>query len=233
MSRNQEIKHKFIDGVELKWCGPCKSWLLLDKFLKNVSRCDGLRFECRNCSKNYANNKIPKQNKKIRNKKWSLNNPGYSGKYYRANRKKARAYHKQWGIDNPEKLKKITRKRDKKRYSRPQGKLACNMRNALNMCLKKGKERKPTFEILGYTAEQLIKRLTKTIPDGYTWNDYMTGKLHLDHIVPISVFNFRKPEDTDFKRCWALKNLQLLPAQENRIKHNKINKHFQPSLIFS
>ncbi len=233
MGRNQKIKHKFIDGVELKWCGPCKRWLLLDKFPKNISRWDGLRFECRNCSKDYENNKIAKQKKRIRGKKWRLDNPGYSGKHYRANLKKARAYHKQWKINNPEKFKEMARKSDRKRYSTLQGRLACIMRNALNMCLKKGKERKPTFEILGYTAEQLIRRLTKTMPNGYVWDDYMTGKLHLDHIVPISVFNFQKPEDNDFKRCWALKNLQLLPAQENRIKHNKINKHFQPSLIFS
>jgi len=70
------------------------------------------------------------------------------------------------------------------------------------------------------------------MPRGYVWDDYMNGKLHIDHKIPVSVFNFNKTQDIDFKKCWALKNLQLLPAIENIKKNNKLNKHFQPSLIF-
>ena len=58
----------------------------------------------------------------------------------------------------------------------------------------------------------------------------MEGKLHLDHKIPKSIFNYEKSEHTDFKRCWALENLQLLPAKENRVKHNNITKPFQPAL---
>jgi len=32
------------------------------------------------------------------------------------------------------------------------------------------------------------------------------------------------------KRCWALSNLRLLPAKENMIKHNKLDRPFQPAL---
>jgi 5-methylcytosine-specific restriction endonuclease McrA len=62
------------------------------------------------------------------------------------------------------------------------------------------------------------------------WNDL--DKLHIDHIVPISVHNFEKVTDDDFKKCWALNNLQLLPSIENISKGAKLEKHFQPSLIF-
>ncbi|GAI61384.1 unnamed protein product, partial [marine sediment metagenome] len=34
----------------------------------------------------------------------------------------------------------------------------------------------------------------------------------------------------DFKRCWALENLRLLPAKENMVKHNKLDRPFQPAL---
>lgn len=49
----------------------------------------------------------------------------------------------------------------------------------------------------------------------------------------IAVHNFETTEDDDFKRCWALSNLQLLPAFDNLSKGSKIDKPFQPSLIFS
>jgi len=58
----------------------------------------------------------------------------------------------------------------------------------------------------------------------------MEGKLEVDHIIPISVWDFDRPEQINFKRCWALKNLRLLPKKENRIKHNKLIKPFQPCL---
>ena len=86
--------------------------------------------------------------------------------------------------------------------------------------------------LAGYNWNSLMKHLKKTIPEGYNWNDYLEGKLHLDHIDPISAFNFSKPEHTDFKRCWALSNLRLLPAKENMIKRNKLVRPFQPALKF-
>ena len=72
----------------------------------------------------------------------------------------------------------------------------------------------------------LIKHLEKTLPDGYTWEE-----CHIDHKIPMSAFNFTTPEHTDFKRCWALSNLRLLPAKENLVKYNKLYKPFQPALL--
>jgi 5-methylcytosine-specific restriction endonuclease McrA len=53
---------------------------------------------------------------------------------------------------------------------------------------------------------------------------------HIDHIIPKAAFNYEKPEDIDFKKCWALKNLQPLWAKENHEKKDKLLKPFQPSL---
>jgi hypothetical protein len=60
------------------------------------------------------------------------------------------------------------------------------------------------------------------------WKNY--GEWHVDHKIPQSAFNFETPEDIDFKKCWALKNIQPMWAKENIIKSNRINKPFQPSL---
>jgi len=85
-------------------------------------------------------------------------------------------------------------------------------------------------KLVGYSVTNLKKHLELNIPKGYTWQDFLEGKLHIDHIIPISAFNFNKPEHPDFKRCWALENLQLLPAEENLRKHNKLIRPFQPAL---
>jgi 5-methylcytosine-specific restriction endonuclease McrA len=97
-------------------------------------------------------------------------------------------------------------------------------------CLKKQeKNRRKWCDLVGYNVEQLKTRLELTMPDEYTWDSFLEGKLHIDHIIPISAFNFDKPEHIDFKRCWSLGNLRLLPKKENLIKNNKLLQVFQPS----
>ena len=112
--------------------------------------------------------------------------------------------------------------------------LKCNLNHKISReiykSLKKGKNRRHWENIVGYTLVDLIKHLKQTMPKGYDWQDYLDGRLHIDHKIPITVFNFTKPEHADFKRCWALKNLQLLPAKENLIKQDKLSKPFQPAL---
>ena len=105
-----------------------------------------------------------------------------------------------------------------------------NIRRSIWESLKNEKAGRHWEDLIDYTLTDLIKRLNKTMPEGYTWQDYLQGKLQMDHIIPISVFNFSKPEHTDFKRCWALSNLRLLPAKENLRKSNKLDRPFQPAL---
>lgn len=112
-------------------------------------------------------------------------------------------------------------------------KLKHRMRNGINFRLRYGKGGRSWLSLVDYTIDQLEQRLKKTMPIGYTWDDFLGGGLHVDHIIPVSVFNFTKPEHIDFKRCWALDNLQLLPAKDNLIKSNKIDKPFQPSLLLA
>jgi hypothetical protein len=99
-----------------------------------------------------------------------------------------------------------------------------NMRHSL-----KGNKSGNHWETLvNYTVTDLRKHLEKQFNDGMTWDNY--GKWHIDHITPVSAFNFDKPSDMDFKRCWALSNLRPLWAKENHQKINKIIKPFQPSI---
>lgn len=111
-------------------------------------------------------------------------------------------------------------------------KLNNNMSRAVGKSLKGKKNGRKWLSLVSYTLNDLIKRLKNTVPKGYTWDDYIVKNhiLHIDHIIPVSAHNFKTPNDEDFKRCWALKNLQLLPAKENMSKGAKLTKHFQPSL---
>lgn len=82
--------------------------------------------------------------------------------------------------------------------------------------------------LVGYTLKDLVKHLEKQFTKGMSWENM--GQWHIDHIVPVSAFNFSSPEHIDFKRCWALENLRPLWAKENISKNDKILKPFQPSL---
>ena len=108
--------------------------------------------------------------------------------------------------------------------------LNCKMSNAIYYALKENKNGRHWEDLVGYTLDNLIKRLKLTMPEGYNWEDVLNGRLHIDHIIPKSVFNYTKPEHSDFKKCWDLTNLRLLPAKENMNKSNKLSKPFQPAL---
>lgn len=86
--------------------------------------------------------------------------------------------------------------------------------------------------MVGYKLEELEKHLQSTVPKGYTWQDFLDGELWIDHIIPVSVFNFTKPEHEDFKRCWALENLRVIPARENMEKGARLYEPFQASFPF-
>jgi len=109
-------------------------------------------------------------------------------------------------------------------------KLNRNISRLIRKSLKSNKDSRHWEELVGYTVNELKIHLQNNMPKGYAWQDYLEGRLHLDHKIPIDAFNFDSSEQIDFKRCWNLKNLQLLPARENIIKSNKLEESFQPAL---
>ncbi len=107
------------------------------------------------------------------------------------------------------------------------------IRNSIRKALKGNKNGKHWEELVGYSLDALMNRLFQTMPEGYAWQDYMEGRLHLDHIIPKSAFNYDSVKHADFKKCWSLNNLRLLPASENMSKGSKLIKPFQPCLKIS
>ena len=114
--------------------------------------------------------------------------------------------------------------------------LALNTRvgNAIRGLLLAKKPRNSHWpSLVGYNVAELKQRLQATLPERCTWDEFLSGELHIDHIIPQSMFNIKSVEDIDFKRCWSLGNLQLLLAKKNISKSNKIDKPFQPALAIT
>lgn len=191
-------------------------------------------------SKQYYLNNPEKE--KERSRQYRLDNPEYKKQYRLNNKEKIKSSNEKYREENRDIILKKGRDYYKnnveksREYQRNKWKINLKynlnkrMGHAIRMTLHGHKNRYHWEDLVGYNLKDLIRRLVSTIPNGYTWQDFLKGKLHIDHIIPISVFNFTKSEHTDFKKCWALKNLQLLPARENLRKSDKLTKPFQPAL---
>ena len=163
----------------------------------------------------------------VNNKRWYENNKEqvmvYINKYRVANREKISGYYKKYNQIHKDDHNK--KERDKYKTDLKFN-LNDRMGRAIRLSLRGNKNGHKWEKLVGYTLADLIKHLERTLPEGYTWEE-----CHIDHIIPISAFNFTVPEHTDFKRCWELNNLQLLPAMENLIKYSKLKEPFQPALL--
>jgi 5-methylcytosine-specific restriction endonuclease McrA len=224
----------------------------LIEFTKNSASPDGFRPDCKECRRSVDKVWRDSSVEKIRlkaeiyydNKRDHILST--SADYYRTNRdiitkkraKKAlenpglkKNQSKAWRDANPDRQKELSRRATIKRLSTPIGRLQNAIKASVYACLAKGGKRgKKTFDILGYTPDELRDHLESRFTDGMSWENY--GKWHVDHIIPLAAHNFDSVDHIDFKRAWALSNMQPLWAADNLKKNAKLNKPFQPSLAF-
>ena len=153
-----------------------------------------------------------------------------NSEYYQNNKEKINENACKWRQNNLDKSRATMRKAMAKIRSTPCGKLNSSMRRGMNFSLKGQKGGKKWLTLVDFTVQELKAHLEKQFTGDMTWEN-QGSYWHVDHKIPIAVFNFETPEDIDFKRCWALKNLQPLEAIENIKKSAKIGKTFQPSLL--
>lgn len=152
--------------------------------------------------------------------------------YYETNKEKIVAHVKAYSEANKEKINAYRKNRFRTNH-----KIRLNnlISGAIRDSLKNGNGKNGYHweDLVPYSLDNLIKRLKKTLPKGYKWEDYINGKtdLQIDHKIPVAVHNFKLYTNTDFQKCWALKNLQLMPAKDNRSKGATLSKPFQPSLL--
>jgi hypothetical protein len=129
---------------------------------------------------------------------------------------------------NPEKYRAIKKESNLRHRSVPRNRLSNNIGKAIWQSLKDRKNGCHWETLVDFTLDQLIVHLEKKFKPGMSWEN--RSLWHIDHIIPVSVFNIVNDKSPDFKKCWCLKNLQPLWKEENLRKNAKLNKPFQPSL---
>ena len=170
-----------------------------------------------NVAKQFAKNN-PEKIKQYK-AKWKRNNPDivrrHSREFYHRNLESVKTRKKIYSSNNKEKINAYNRKRRQKNDV----KINVNIGNQLRQTMKGLKKGERWFDILGYNIDDLMARLQSMFLDGMSFDNY--GEWHIDHIRPISSFDFSNDPFKTAKKCWALSNLQPLWATENLKKGAK------------
>jgi len=190
--------------------------------VKECVICDA-EFEARIKTQKYCSPNCRQESKRRFNREYARQ-PKVKDMYKKYRQENPEMYRKaaeKYRTNNPEKWKETMRKSREKTLSTPAGRtnnrIRCNLRKHLKLrrMTKGGK----TFTLLGYTGEELAKHLESQFTDGMSWDNMKDW--HIDHIRPIASFNYTTTECEDFKKCWALNNLQPLWATDNISKGDK------------
>lgn len=161
---------------------------------------------CKSCGKEFIIKYRGKYNKKgfcskCAKKQWEQNNL-----------ENGRKRKKQWIQRNPEYLKQLRKKSPKYR-------LDCNMGTLIYQSLKDKKAGRRWEKLVSYNIEELMEYLENQFDEKMNWDNY-GNYWHVDHIKPRSLFKYTFSDDPEFKKCWALDNLQPLERTANFRKSN-------------
>lgn len=241
-------------------CNDCEIEKPLKDFSKDKSRRIGVCRICKICASIWNKIYTTENCEKIKRyrKKYIIKNSvkikANRKKYLKENSIKVKAREKKYLMENKEKIKndriknkdkikayRIKNKDKAKEQHRiymcqayktdSKFKLNSLMSNAIRGSLKNGKNGRQWETLVGYSVDDLKKHFEKLFTIGMSWDKFLKGEIHIDHKIPINAHNFTEPEHQDFKKCWALKNLQPMWALENMMKSDKLKKPFQPSLM--
>ncbi len=161
----------------------------------------GRKFCLKCLKKRWEHDNLENGNK--RKEKWLQMNPGYPGQYIR----------------RPEVRKRMNEYQRHLRRENPKFHLDQNMCNSIGQSLKGQKAGRRWETLVSYTLRDLMKHLEEQFDDKLNWGNY-GSYWHVDHIKPRSLFKYIFPTDPEFKKCWALENLQPLEKSANFRKSN-------------
>jgi 5-methylcytosine-specific restriction endonuclease McrA len=141
-------------------------------------------------------------------RKWAAKNP-----------ERHKEYCRQWWNADKSRSRKIYNDFARIRRQNPLYLLENRVRCGLYRNIRGQKKQASTFDLLGYTKDDLIAHLERQFVKGMSWENI--GEWHVDHIVPLSSFHISGPDDPELRRAWALANLRPLWATENLRKKDK------------
>lgn len=194
--------------LEYKRCSKCKEIKSVSEFFKDKRSKNGYQSHCKECLREYYKNNIDKR--KLYWKEYCKNNTEKVKEYQKK-------YHREYCKNNAKKIIEYIKTRIR---IDPKFRLNRKISKAIWRSIRRNKKDNYWEDWVGFTLQDLITHIEKQFKEGMNWENY--GKWHIDHIRPISSFNFNSYEDEEFKECWDLKNLQPLWAEENFSKGNKL-----------
>ena len=223
-----------LNPPDFKICTKCSKKKPLYDFPKSKIHYLGVHSQCKLCkTKQQTSWRIKNRDHVNANcRKYNREHPEKRKAIYQRNIAKDPDYRKEycreWRRKNADRVNEQQRNRKK---NNPKLRLNANFSTVIGRSLKRKKECSSKWDILPYTLEELMQHLESKFTEGMDWDGY--GPIwHLDHKIPLSVFNFKTIHDIDFKKAWALDNLQPLFARDNLKKGNKLEAQFQPSFAF-
>lgn len=207
-------EHRFEDNVEQKHCHTCDKWKNINEYTLQSSSWDKLCRMCKECMREY------KQNKRKNDPKYKKADDEYNNNYKKSGRRKEVS-----AIRYKNKKEEIVNKckeyNSKKYKEDPYFRLVFLMRSRIGKILRErniGKQDK-SYDLLGCSKEEFIKYFENLFTEGMTWEK--VGKdIHIDHIIPCCSFDLTKEEEQ--KKCFHYSNLQPLWARDNLVKGGKI-----------
>lgn len=183
----------------------------LQSFYKNASNKPTL---CKRCIKENRKNyyQINKTKQKEQTKKYDLNHidniKGRQKKYYNSNNGKQKRckYYKHYF---------------KNQYkNNVQFKLSVLLRSRLREAIKNNQKVGSAVNDLGCSIYELKQHLESKFQEGMTWNNHGVHGWHIDHIIPLSLFDLENREQ--FLKACHYTNLQPLWSTDNLTKLNNI-----------
>lgn len=99
--------------------------------------------------------------------------------------------------------------------------LRVRLRSRIKGVIKKhgGEKANKTYDLLGCGYDEFITYFTDKFTNGMTWDKFMNGEIHIDHIKPCILFDLT--DINQQKECFNYSNLQPLWGKDNLIKGKK------------
>lgn len=200
------------DLPEWKVCSKCREKKSINAFTK--ANRNGRRGDCRACRSTYSAQwyeSLSEAEKRARS-----NIPGkkeYMAEYNRLHSVRLKEQKRVWVEENRERHRANVRAAMRRRRSTPKGRLESNVARAVHRALNGKKNGEPSFEVLGFSVEELTAHLERQFSRGMTWENY--GDWHVDHIRPLASFQYHTASDPQFREAWALTNLRPFWGVEN------------------
>lgn len=218
---------------EYKNCSKCQKLLHHSEFYKSSAYHNGIESRCKRCKigQNAIINRredVKKRKAQAESKKWRTD-PDY--------RKKKTEYQKTYkerpGVKEryaelqlsynrrrPERVLEISRRTYEKNKDKPENICSARIRARIYLAMRGKAKSGKTFELLGYTPEDLRRHIEKQFCKGMSWGNY--GEWHIDHIVPLSSFEISSWDDPELKAAWDLTNLRPIWSKENLQKSARL-----------